>query len=127
MLPNFRVIVLVIHFVRGISQTPRARSSNPGVEVVARCIWEEKRYSIWASNFLISSDIMLLIMSSTFIAPGGTGPSGGGGSLGVEHRIGVVCLLTLDHGTVCLCCARLSFTAGVSSDVNRGCIGVIGL
>ncbi|GMN47399.1 hypothetical protein TIFTF001_016575 [Ficus carica] len=127
MLPNFGVIVLVIRFVRGVSRRPRARSSNPGVEVVARCIREEKRCSIWASNVLISSDIMLSIMSSTFVVLGGTGLSGGGGRSGVERRIGVVCLLALDRGVVCLCYAHLSFTTGVSSSANRGCIGVIGL
>ncbi|GMN30908.1 hypothetical protein TIFTF001_048049 [Ficus carica] len=67
MLPNLGVMVLVMRLVSGISLTPRARSSNPGVEVVARCICEENRCSICASNVLSSSDIMLLIMSSTFI------------------------------------------------------------
>ncbi|GMN71186.1 hypothetical protein TIFTF001_055925 [Ficus carica] len=38
MLLNFGVMVLVMRLVRGVSRTPRARSSNPSVEVVARCI-----------------------------------------------------------------------------------------
>ena len=84
-LPNFGVIVLVIRFVRGVSRTPRARSSNPGVDVVARCIWEEKRCSIWASSVLISSDMKLFI-SSTFIVPSGTGHSGVAGRSGIERR-----------------------------------------
>ncbi|GMN64909.1 hypothetical protein TIFTF001_033986 [Ficus carica] len=82
--------LFVIRFVSGVSRTPRARSSNPGVEVVALCICEEKRYSICASNVLISSDIMLRIISSMFIVPGGTGPSGGGDKSGVERRVEVV-------------------------------------
>ncbi|GMN62578.1 hypothetical protein TIFTF001_031640 [Ficus carica] len=87
MLPNLGVIVFVIRFVRGVSRTLRARSSNPGVEVVTLCSCKEKRCSIYVSNVLIFSDIMLRIMSSTFIVPGGMGPSGGGGKSGVEQRV----------------------------------------
>ncbi|GMN52605.1 hypothetical protein TIFTF001_021748 [Ficus carica] len=81
------VIVFVIRFVRGVSRTPRARSSNPGVEVVALCSCEEKRCSICTSNVLISSDIMLCIISSMFIVPGDKGPFGGSGKLGVKRRV----------------------------------------
>ncbi|GMN51387.1 hypothetical protein TIFTF001_020550 [Ficus carica] len=103
-------MVLIIRFVRGVSRTPRARSSNPDVEVVALYI-------------------MLLIMSSTFIVPCGMGPSGGGGGgrSGVERLVGVIRLLTSDSGVVCLCYARCSFATGVSLSVNRGCIGATGL
>ena len=69
---------------------------------------------------------MLPIMSSTFVVPGGTGPSGSGMS-GVERRVGVFCPLELDPGAVCLRCGRLSFITGVSLGANRGYIGVIGL
>ena len=69
MLLNFGVTVFVIRLESGVSLTPRARSSIPGVDVVARCNCEEKRCSIWASNVFSSSDMILLIMSSTFIVP----------------------------------------------------------
>ncbi|GMN51475.1 hypothetical protein TIFTF001_020625 [Ficus carica] len=126
MLPNLGVIVFVIRFVRGASRTPRARSSNPGVDVVALYSCEEKCCSICASNVLISSGIMFRIMTSTFIVPGGTGPSGGGGSSGFERQAGVVFLLELDPCAVC-CCAHLSVTIGVFPGVERGCIRAIGL
>ncbi|GMN67075.1 hypothetical protein TIFTF001_036139 [Ficus carica] len=122
MLPNFGVIVLVIRFVRGVSRTPRAISSNPGVEVMALCFCDEKRCSICASNVLISSDIKLLIISSTFIICGGTGPSGGGGRSGVERRVGVVHLLESDPCAGCLCCARLSFPIDVYPGVGGLCV-----
>ena len=127
MLLNLGVIVLVIRFVRGVSRTPQARSSIPGVEVVALCIWEEKRCCICSSNVLISSDIILLIMSSTFIVPCGIGTAVGAATSGVERRVGVIRLLASDPDVVCLCWARHSFTAGVFSGVNRGCIGAIRL
>ena len=128
MLPNFWVIVFVIRFVRGVSRTPQARSSNPGVEVVAWCICEEKRCSICTSNVLISSDITLRIISSTFIVPGGTGPFGGGGKSCVERRIEVACLLESDPCAGCCCCyAHLSFPKGVFPSVDMGCIGATGL
>ncbi|GMN48608.1 hypothetical protein TIFTF001_017783 [Ficus carica] len=66
-------------------------------------------------------------MSLTFIVPCGMGPSGGGGRSGVEYRVGVIRLLALDSGDVCLCYVRRSFVAGVSPGVNRGCIGATGL
>ncbi|GMN55828.1 hypothetical protein TIFTF001_024956 [Ficus carica] len=50
--------------------------------------------------------------------------SDGCGKSGVERRVGVVVRLALVPGAVCLSCARLSFTTGVSSDANSGCIGV---
>ena len=90
MLLNLGVIELVIHLVKGISRTPRARSSIPGVEVVALCNWEEKRCSICASNVFISSDMMFLSMSSTFIGFGKMGPAGEGVRSGVERRRGIV-------------------------------------
>ncbi|GMN66984.1 hypothetical protein TIFTF001_036054 [Ficus carica] len=127
MLPNLGVMVLVMRLVSGISLTPRARSSNPGVDVVALCICDEKRCSICASSVLISSNIKLLIISSMFIVPCGMGPSVGGGKSGVERCVGVFCLLALDLAAVYLYCASLSFTTGVSSGANSGCIGVIGL
>ncbi|GMN65354.1 hypothetical protein TIFTF001_034418 [Ficus carica] len=95
-------MVLVIRFVRGVSRTPRARSSNPGVEVVALCICEEKRCFICASNVLISSDIKLRIISSTFIVYGRTGPSGGGGRSGFEHRVGVMSSFTFVSHECCM-------------------------
>ena len=123
MLLNLGVIVFVIRFVRGVSRTPRARSSNLGVEIVALWICEEKRCSICASNVLISSDIMSRIISSTFIVPGDTRPSGGGGKSGVERLVGVVCLLESDPCVGCLCCAYLSFAIGVFPVMDRDCIG----
>ncbi|GMN61290.1 hypothetical protein TIFTF001_030445 [Ficus carica] len=86
----------------------------------------EKRYSICASNVLISSDIMLRIMASTFIVPGGTRPSGDGGNSGVTRRVRVVFLLELGPGTGCVC-ARPLVAIGAFPDVERGCIGATGL
>ena len=126
MLPNLGVIVFVIRFVSGVSRTPRARSSNPSVEVVTLCIYEEKRYYICASNVLISSDIMLRIISSTFIVPDGIGPSGEGGKSGVKRHVEVACLLDSDPcAGCCCCCARLSFPNGMFPGVDKGCIGVV--
>ena len=122
MLPNLGMIMFVIHFVRGVSWTPWARSSNPGVDVVALCSCEEKRCSICASNVFISSDIMFCIMTLTFIVPGYTRPSGGGGgNSGVKCRPGVVFLLELDLCAVC-CYACLSIAIGVFLGVERGYI-----
>ncbi|GMN70666.1 hypothetical protein TIFTF001_039708 [Ficus carica] len=89
MLPNFGVMVLVMPFVRGVSLTPRVRSSNPGVDVVALFICDEIRCSICASNVLISSDIKLLIISSMFMVLGGMGHSDVAGRSSVERRAGV--------------------------------------
>ncbi|GMN19237.1 hypothetical protein TIFTF001_045153 [Ficus carica] len=111
----------------GVSRTPRARSLNPGFKVVALYSCEEKLCSIYASNVLISSDIMFRIISSTFIIPGGTGPSSGGGKSGVERRVEVVCLLELDPCAGCCYCTCLSFAIGVFPGVDRGYIGATGL
>ena len=61
MLLNLGLMELVIRFVKGVSQTPRARSSNPGVDVVALCCWEEKRCP---SVLLMSSFPQTLYFSS---------------------------------------------------------------
>ncbi|GMN67947.1 hypothetical protein TIFTF001_037005 [Ficus carica] len=61
------------------SRGHHGQGHRTGVEVVALCNWEEKRCSICASNVLISSDIILLIISSTFIIPCGMGPAVGAG------------------------------------------------
>ncbi|GMN64236.1 hypothetical protein TIFTF001_033311 [Ficus carica] len=120
------VDLFVIRFVSGVSRTPRARLSNPGVEVVALCICEEKRCSICASNVLISLDIMLRIISSTFIVPGETGPSDGGGKSGVECRVELACFLESDPCVgcccCCCCCAHLSFPIGVFAGVDRAAL-----
>ena len=127
MLPNFGVIVFVIHFVRGVTWIPQTRSSNPSVKVVALCSCEEKYCSICASIVLISSDIMFCIISSTFIVPGDMRPSGGSGKLGVKRCVEVECLLEFDPCAGCCCYARLSFAIGVFPDVDRGCIEATGL
>ena len=127
MLTNFGMIVFVIYFVRGVSRTLRARSSNPGIEVVALCSCEEKHCSICASNVLISSDIMFRIISLTFIISGGTRLSGGGGKSGIECCVEVVCLLEFDPCAGCYWCAHLSFTIDVFLGVDMGCIGATGL
>ncbi|GMN59251.1 hypothetical protein TIFTF001_028343 [Ficus carica] len=75
----------MIHCVTGVSQTPRARSTNPGVELVALWSCKVNRCSIYISNVLISLNMILCIITSMFIIPGGTGPSGHGGSSGVER------------------------------------------
>ncbi|GMN67334.1 hypothetical protein TIFTF001_036397 [Ficus carica] len=111
---------------KGISRTLRAKSLNPGVDVVALCSCEEKRCSICAFNVLISSDIMFRIMTSTFIVLGGTGPSGAYGNLSVDRRVGVVILLGSGHLTGCVCVRRSAVT-GVFPGVDRGCIGATGL
>ena len=69
-LPNLGVGMLVICYVRGVSQTLHVRSSNPGVELMALCSYEVNRYSIYISNVLISSNIILHIITSMFIIPG---------------------------------------------------------
>lgn len=66
---------------------------------------------------------MLHIIASMFIVPGGTGPSGGGGSLGDECRVVVVFPQELDSGA----CVRRLFAAGVLLGVDNGCIGAMGL
>ncbi|GMN54164.1 hypothetical protein TIFTF001_023295 [Ficus carica] len=118
---KFRGYCVHYPLCKDFSRTPRARSSNPGVDVVALCSCEEKCCSICASNVLISLDIMLRIISSTFIVPGGTRLSGGGGKSGVECRVGVVCLQELDPCAGC-CCAHFSFATCVLPGVDKGCI-----
>lgn len=125
-LQNLGVGVLVIRFVRGISRTPRVRSSNLGVEFVALCSCEVKLYSILVSNFLISSDIMFCIIASMFIVPGGTGPSGGDGNSDVKRLVEAVFLQELDIGACCVC-IRGSFAAEVYPGMKRGCIRATGL
>ena len=99
--------MFIIHFVRGVSQAPQARSLNLGVVVVALCNCEVKFCSICTSNILISSDIILPIMTLMFVVPGRTGPSGGGGNSGIDCRVVVVFLLELDPSAVCVCVRRL--------------------
>ncbi|GMN59928.1 hypothetical protein TIFTF001_029027 [Ficus carica] len=125
-LPNLGVGVLVIHFVRGVSQTLRARSSNPGVELVALCSCEVNHCSICVSNVLISSDIILCIITVMFIVPGGTGPSSSGVDFGIECQVEPVFLRELVSGACCVC-VRGSFAAGVFPGMDRGCIGATGL
>lgn len=118
--------MFVICFLRGVSRTPRERSSNPEVDVVALCSCEVKRCCIFVFNVLIASDIILRIITSTFIVPGGTGLSGGGGNSGVDHRVGVMFLLELDPVTSCVC-VRRSVAIGMFPGMERGWIGATGL
>ena len=100
MLPNLGVVMLIIHFVRGISRTPRARSLNPGVELMALCSCKVNCYSICVSDVLISSNITLRIIALMLIVLGGMGPSGGGGNSGVKRLVEAVFLQELDLALV---------------------------
>ncbi|GMN63386.1 hypothetical protein TIFTF001_032453 [Ficus carica] len=77
-------------------------------------------------GILIPSDIILCIITSMFIVPRGTEPSGGGGNSGVERRVGAVFLRELDPSACCVC-VHGSFAAGVFPGVERSCIGATGL
>lgn len=125
MLPNLGVGVLVIRFVRGVSQTPRARSLNPRVELVALYSCEVNHCSICISNILISLDIILCIIALMFIVPGGTGPSSDGGDSGVERQVEVVFLWELDLGSYCVWVCG-SITTGVFLGMDSGYIGARG-
>ncbi|GMN67949.1 hypothetical protein TIFTF001_037009 [Ficus carica] len=94
------------------------------VEFRSSC--EVKRCCIFVFNVLIASDIILRIITSTFIVPGGTGLSGGGGNSGVDHRVGVMFLLELDPVTSCVC-VRQSVAIGMFPGMERGWIGATGL
>ncbi|GMN67133.1 hypothetical protein TIFTF001_036196 [Ficus carica] len=77
-------------------------------------------------NPYISSDIMLRIIASMVIIPGGMGPLGVSGNSCVERLVEAVFLQKLDSGACCVY-VRGSFAAGVFPDIERGCSGATGL
>lgn len=114
--------VFVIRRVNGVSQTPLAKSSIIGVELIALCNYEVNRYSICVSNALISSDIIFLITNLMFIVPGRINPSGGGGSSDNGHQAGASFLLEGGPVVWCSSCSMWLSIARVFPGVDKGCI-----
>lgn len=120
-LPNLGMTVFVIHRVNGVSQTPLAKSSIPGIELVAFCNCEVNRHSICVFNALISLDIIFLITNLMFIVPRWINPSGGGGSSdGHQARASFL----LEGGPIVWCsnCSIWLSIVRVFPGVDKGCI-----
>lgn len=115
-LSNLGVGVLVIHYINGVSRP------LPRDEPIALWRCKVNHCSIWVSNVLISSDVILCIITSMFIISIGTGPSDGDGSSGDERQANDAFLRELDSSACCVC-DRWFFTVEVLPGMDNGCIG----
>lgn len=110
-----------------LCQGPTCEIIEPAVEFMAFCSYKVKRYSIWVSNVLVSLYIYYVSHHCFDVHhPRGIRALGSGVNSGVERLVEAMFLQELVLGACCIY-VQGSFATGMYPDMERGCIGVMGL